>query len=70
MSMKERYLEEYEKFKHIEIAPGLYSQNGIEFEIVSVDNEKDCATIKTIKSGVIKVKTLHWCRKKLIKKDV
>lgn len=66
MSQKEKYLEEFEKYKHIQINLGDYkNKDGIEFEIVSISNET--ADVKTKKSGVIKTRTLHWCRKYLIK---
>lgn len=66
MSQKEKYLEEFEKYKHIQISLGNYkNKDGIEFEIVRVSNEM--AEVKTKKSGVIKTRTLHWCRKYLIK---
>lgn len=66
MSQKEKYLEEFEKYKHIQISLGNYkNKDGIEFEIVGISNET--ADVKTKKSGVIKTRTLHWCRKYLVK---
>lgn len=66
MSMQEKYLAEYEKYKHIQIFPGFYlhKRERIQFEIIKVEDEK--VLIKTIKSGNIHYKTLHWCRKNLI----
>ena len=66
MSQKERYLAEYEKFKHIIIERGDYtSKEGIEYKILSVDDKKETAMIETKKSGFVRSRTLHWCRKNL-----
>ncbi len=68
MSMKEKYLEEYEKYKDIEITTGDYSnKDGIRFSVLSINEEEQKAEVQTTKSGVIKTRTLHWCRKNLRK---
>jgi hypothetical protein len=60
------YLQEYERLKHIEIIPGDYENiSGIKFQILSVDKELETAKVKTVKSGVLNTRTLHWCRKNL-----
>ena len=66
MSMKEKYLEEFEKYKHIEITPGEYvNKDGIGFRVLSIN--EDVATVQTIRSGMTRTRTLHWCRKNLKK---
>jgi hypothetical protein len=67
MSGKKRYLVEYEKFKHINISPGLYKrkERGILIEVLKVDKDSEEVTIKTVRSEYIQTKTLHWCRKYL-----
>jgi len=66
--MKEKYLIEFEKYKHIEVYPGNYiNKNKIEFRIISINEDK--AEVQTIKSGMIKTRTLHWCRKNLTRNN-
>lgn len=70
MSQKEKYQEEYEKYKHIQLELGKYklsSNEMIEYEITFLDDEKEIATLLTLSSKNIKNKTYHWCRKNLIK---
>lgn len=65
---QKRYLEEYEKHKHIEIVTGSYYVKGktyLKYEVVMVDTEKETALIERNGSGM--TKTLHWCRKNLVK---
>jgi len=65
-SAQQKYLEEYEKLKHVEIKPGKYvnkNKLSIEYDVFNVEN--DSADIKTLSSGEIKNKTLHWIRKNL-----
>jgi hypothetical protein len=60
------YLREYERLKHIEVAPGEYKNSvGIIFEITDVNKESETAMVKTTKSGMTKERTFHWCRKNL-----
>lgn len=67
---QQEYLKEYERLKHIEVLPGEYENNsGIYFEVLSVDKESETAEVKTIKSGLIQKRTLHWCRKNLKNKN-
>ena len=71
LSQKEKYIEEYEKYKHIVVSPGDYKSNqGIPMEILSVNQENGMAEVKTKKSGVVFTKTLHWCRKYLIAPNI
>lgn len=63
-----QYEEEYLKYKDILITPGLYkSKQNIEHEVVSIDYDKELAMVTTIHSDFTKQRTLHWCRKNLVK---
>lgn len=67
---QERYFKEYEKYKDIKIEPGRYqlkSASHIHFIIESIDVETEKVNLFTEKTGVKAVKTLHWCRKNLLK---
>ena len=64
---QKKYIEEYEKYKDVVIAPGHYlhkSRPIIEYEVLSVGIQE--AILKTVKSGHVTTKTLHWCRKNLM----
>ena len=66
--MKNKYLEEYEKYKHVTIEPRQYelrSNKTIRYEVLSVDEEFEKVVIKTLSSGIERTRTLHWCRKNL-----
>lgn len=68
MSQQEKYKAEYEQYKHILIECGLYShkdKESIKVRINGIDQEKEIATLETVKTGVVTTKTLHWCRKYL-----
>jgi hypothetical protein len=68
---QKKYLEEYEKWKHIVVTPGTYKQRVanenylILYEVVDVDDGKEEVTIKNTSNGFLKKKTLHWARKNL-----
>jgi len=68
---QKKYLEEYEKWKHIVITPGTYKQRIsnnnylILYEVVSIDDTTEEVTIKNPGNGFLKKKTLHWARKNL-----
>jgi hypothetical protein len=65
---QQKYLAEYEKYKNVIIIPGLYkTTEGIDIEIISINNETQTAETKTVKSGYERTRTLHWCRKHLIR---
>ena len=67
--MKQKYLEEYEKYKHIKIEHQLYrlkSNCSILYEVLDVDEHTQLVWIRTVASGAEKKKTLHWCRKNLV----
>ena len=67
---QKKYSEEYEKYKDAVIQPGFYLNKNrpiIEYEILSLGLEE--AVIKTVGSGHVTTKTLHWCRKNLTRID-
>ena len=67
---KKRYLEEYEKYKDIDIQLNeVYvkkSRSTEKVEIIDIDEESQMARIKNLRSEVLTTKTLHWCRKNLV----
>jgi len=70
MSGQQKYLEEYEKYKHIPLENGEYymkSNPTIRVMIMSINEEAERALVKTIKSGNERERTLHWCRKNLVR---
>ena len=71
MSGVKRYLEEYEKYKHVELeADVVYlkkSKTSERVMLLEINLEKNTAQIKNIRTENIQHKTLHWCRKNLIK---
>ena len=68
---KQRYLEEYEKYKDVELTLNeTYSKKAKQSEkvqLVEIDEEAKVARIKNLRTEVLQTKTLHWCRKNLIK---
>jgi hypothetical protein len=68
---KKRYLEEYEKYKNVELELNeVYSKasrTSEKVELVEIDEEAKVARIKNLRTEVLQTKTLHWCRKNLIK---
>ena len=64
---QKKYIEEYEKYKDVIIRQGFYVNKNrtiIEYEVLSVGLDE--AILKTVKSGHVTTKTLHWCRKNLM----
>ena len=64
---QKKYTEEYEKYKDVIIRQGFYVNKNrtiIEYEVLSVGLDE--AILKTVKSGHVTTKTLHWCRKNLM----
>ena len=68
---KKKYLEEYEKYKNVEIQLNeVYSKKSKTSEkvvIVEIDEESEMASVKNLRTEALVTKTLHWCRKNLIK---
>ena len=65
-----KYLEEYEKHKHIKIALGTYSVKDrpyLIYEIISVDEDEDTAILQ--RGEITQTRTLHWCRKRLERRE-
>ena len=65
-----KYLEEYEKYKHIKIEPGSYFVKDriyLIYDIISVDEEEQIAVL--LRNNSTMTKTIHWCRKKLERKE-
>lgn len=72
-----RYLEEYEKYKHIVIELGRYQRiksdgsdiligenaTPLLMDVVKIDGE--LVEVVTVHSSASQKKTLHWCRKNL-----
>ena len=68
---KKKYLEEYEKYKNIELflneVYAKKSRTTEKVELIEVDEHAQVARVKNLRTGVLQTKTLHWCRKNLIK---
>ena len=68
---KRKYLEEYEKYKNIKLQlTEVYSKKSRTTEkvqLIEVDEEAEMARVKNLRTGTLQTKTLHWCRKNLIK---
>tara|TARA_Y100000296_G_scaffold72687_1_gene89316 strand:+ start:35 stop:274 length:240 start_codon:yes stop_codon:yes gene_type:complete len=67
--MKQKYLEEYERYKNVKIKHQTYklkSNRNILYEVLDVDEAREKVIIKSIASGVERERTLHWCRKNLL----
>jgi len=68
MSQKEKYLEEFEKYKNVELSYGrwrLKSNNFIQYDIVTICD--DFVRLETVHTKNVVEKTPHWCRKNLEK---
>ena len=64
---QKKYTEEHEKYKNVVIKPGFYINKNrpiIEYEVLSLGLDE--VVIKSVKSGHVTTKTLHWCRKNLM----
>jgi len=64
-----KYHEEVERLKDILIEPGIYTHKNASrftFEILEVDEENNSVKLKG-KNGLLDTKTLHWCKKYLVK---
>jgi len=68
---KKRYLEEYEKYKDVDIQLNeVYSKKSRtteKVEIIEIDDDAQVARVKNLRTEVLQTRTLHWCRKNLIK---
>ncbi len=68
---KKKYLEEYEKYKDVDIQLNeVYSKKSKtseKVEVVDIDEDSQMARVKNLRTETLQTKTLHWCRKNLIK---
>ena len=68
---KKKYLEEYEKYKDVEIQLNeVYSKKSKtseKVEVIDIDEDSQMARVKNLRTETLQTKTLHWCRKNLIK---
>ena len=68
---KRKYLEEYEKYKNIKLQLNeVYSKKSRtaeKVELIEIDEEAEMARVKNLRTKTLQTKTLHWCRKNLIK---
>ena len=71
MSGVERYLKEYEKYKHIELETDVVylkkSRHTERVMILEINDNENVVQVKNLRTENIQYKTLHWCRKNLIK---
>ena len=71
MSGVERYLKEYEKYKHIELETDVVylkkSRHTERVMILEINDNENIVHVKNLRTENIQYKTLHWCRKNLIK---
>lgn len=68
---KKKYLEEYEKYKNVDIQLNeVYSKKSKtseKVEVIDIDEASQMARVKNLRTETLQTKTLHWCRKNLIK---
>ena len=68
---KKKYLEEYEKYKDVDIQLNeVYSKKSKtseKVEVIDIDEASQMARVKNLRTETLQTKTLHWCRKNLIK---
>ena len=67
---KQRYLEEYEKYKDVQLTLNeTYSKKSKQTEkvqLIEIDETANVAIVKNLRTENTQIKTLHWCRKNLI----
>jgi len=68
---KEIYLQEYAKYRHIKLfLDETYTKRSRPSEkviLINISEENESAKVKNLRTGNVQTKTLHWCRKNLIK---
>tara|TARA_B100000029_G_C17271398_1_gene849959 strand:+ start:527 stop:751 length:225 start_codon:yes stop_codon:yes gene_type:complete len=68
---KQIYLNEYNKYKNIQLSlDEVYVKKSRTTEkviLLEIDEEAEVARVKNVRTGVLQTKTLHWCRKNLVK---
>jgi pyruvate-formate lyase len=70
---KRRYLEEYEKYKEVPLVLNeaylKKTKHSEKVQITKIDEEAQLAIVENLRTGNTQIKTLHWCRKNLIKDE-
>jgi len=72
MNSQQRYLQEYEKYKNVKVQEGEYhmrSNPTIKVMIMSINEAAERVLVRTLKSGNERERTLHWCRKNLVRSN-
>ena len=68
---KQRYLEEYEKYKDVQLTLNetycKKSKQTEKVQLIEIDETAKVAIVKNLRTENTQIKTLHWCRKNLIK---
>ena len=68
---KKKYLVEYNKYKDVKLSlDEVYAKKSKTSEkviLLEIDLDSQMARIKNVRSGATQTKTLHWCRKNLVK---
>jgi hypothetical protein len=65
--MQDKYLEEFEKYKNIPLSVGLYVQESTGFNYRILEITDEFVQMETVKTGFVRKRTHHWCRKNLVK---
>ena len=69
---QKQYLQNIVELQAIKIIPGVYrmkSDTSIEVEVLAVNEEENWCVIRNVKSGFQRLRTLHWCKKRLVDAD-
>ena len=70
---KQRYLEEYEKYKDVQLVADVpyckKTKLSEKVQLIDIDETAQVAIVENLRTGNTQVKTLHWCRKNLIKEE-
>jgi len=72
MNSQQKYLQEYEKYKNVKVQEGEYhmrSNPTIKVMIMSINEAAERVLVRTLKSGNERERTLHWCRKNLVRSN-
>ena len=65
---KRNYLVEYNKYKDVVLSlEETYIHDSEKYKIVEIDDHASVAKVRNLTTGVSRTKSLHWCRKNLLK---
>jgi exopolysaccharide biosynthesis predicted pyruvyltransferase EpsI len=67
---KRKILEEYKKYSHIQLDPESVYFNPdttTRYKLVEVDENANVVTMEILDTGRRSTKTIHWCKKNLLK---